>query len=220
MNIFPSFVCIAIDKEIIEIARYHAFRRTEHIVRQFIPLDAPLSALESNYIGAVGEAGVRYYLSGQKALDDNYESNQVDSGDLRLNGHYFDIKTEAIPFRFFKRLYTGMIEAFSPYGCRVWTARHHRHLDKYDGGIIFAAVPVPDDSKNNRAEGVLREEIVATAVHLLIPGYVTPGMVEKHKPTWYSPPHPITGKQFKYHSPNFIFHHSELKPVREIKIPQ
>jgi len=217
MKIYPDFVCISIDHEIIDIARHHARRRTEHIIRQFVPQNAPLSALESNYIGALGECCVRFYLTGQKQLGDNYESHRVDSGDIQINGLVYDIKTEAIPLRAFKKLFCGSIKPYQAYGCRVWTARHHQHLKKYTGGVIFSAVPIPDNCRTYRKQGVLRDVLIETAVHLLIVGYAEPLKFTNRQSTWFSPPHPITGRSYKYNSPNFIFHHTELGKIRELK---
>ena len=55
MAIHPSFVRIDITSEMQAEAKYHALRRTRYIIRQFKPYSAPLSAIESNYIGALGE---------------------------------------------------------------------------------------------------------------------------------------------------------------------
>ena len=100
MPIFHNFILIEPTREMQEIAVHHAKRRTDAIVRQFIPRHAPLSHIESNYIGALGEIVVHDYFGLPIELKDNYADNQVDSGDIRIKGKMYDIKTEATPVRY------------------------------------------------------------------------------------------------------------------------
>lgn len=195
-------------------AGYHARRRCEKIKRQFIPGNAPLSALESNYIGALGELGVKYFLTREMKLDDNYDLQQVDHGDIQINGLIYDIKTEAIPAASFKNLFYGKILDYERYGCRVWTARHSQHLQKYTGGVIFVAAPIPDDSKTDREHDQLRKRIVDFAEHLLLIGFAEQKAFLNREVSWYSPSHPASGSRFKYNSPNYRFHHSELQSIK------
>lgn len=220
MKLYKNFIRIDINSQMRETAVYHAKRRTQNIVRQFIPKNAPLSNLESNYIGSLGEIAVNFYFNGNVDLEDNYDKHQVDSGDIKVNGLIYDIKTEALPVKFYRQLYFGTINEYDPYGCRVWTATHKQHLHKYTGGVIFAAAPIPNDSKVDRQNDQLRERIVDFASQLIIIGYVEQAAFSKKEPSWYSPPHPKTKKSRKYNSPNYIFHHSEIKPIKSCKRSQ
>ena len=85
MAVYQHFVRIDITPEMQKIAQLHAERRTAMIVRQFIPRSSPLSHIESNYIGALGEIAVHSYFGMNINLADNYDTRQVDSGDLCLN---------------------------------------------------------------------------------------------------------------------------------------
>jgi len=201
-----------------KIAQYHARRRTQKIKRQFVPGNAPLSAIESNYIGSLGEIALRFLFMGERELADNYDEHKVDSGDIEINSLMYDVKTEAVPQKFYSRLYSGKIEAHKPYGCRVWTASHLHHLHKYNGGVIFAATPVPDNSKESKKENELRRSIIDYAGHLLVVGFVRSEEIKKKKPSLYSPPHPHTGRRRKYNSKNFIFHHTEIRSIKELSV--
>ena len=118
---------------------------------------------------------------------------------------------------FYEVRVAGTIQKHEAYGCRVWTARHLHHLPKYTGGLIFTAMSIPDDSKIDREEGVIRERIEEYIDHVIIMGYLPQKNVYNKTPSWYSPPDPNTGKSRKYNSENFIFHHSELNPIRDLK---
>ena len=217
MAVYNNFIRIDITPEMQDIARLHAKRRTETIVRQFIPRNSPLSHFESNYIGALGEIIVCSYFEKELKLDDNYDLHQVDSGDISINGLVYDIKTEAIPNKFYRKLYYGEILSHEPYGCRVWTARHEHHLKKYTGGIIFVTIPIPNGAKDDRQNNVLRDRIVNHAKQAIIVGYVDQNVFEKMKSDWYSPKYPDTGKRRRYNSPNYIFHHLEINPIKGLK---
>lgn len=218
MAVYNSFIRIDITPKMQEIACLHANQRTEMIIRQFVPRNSPLSHIESNYIGALGEIAVRSYFEMNISLDDNYEAHQVDSGDISIHNLIYDIKTEAIPNKYYRKLYYGEILPHEPYGCRVWTARHEHHLKKYTGGIIFVSIPIPNNAKNQKHKNVLREQIIEHAQQAIIAGYVENCTFEKLKPSWYSPKDPNTGKRRKYNSPNYIFHHSEINPIKRLKI--
>ena len=217
MSIFHNFIQIELIPEMQKIAVRHAKLRTEAIIRQFIPRHAPLSHIESNYIGALGEIVVRDYFGFPINLKDDYAANHVDSGDICIDGKMYDIKTEATPVRYYRKLFYGTIKPHEPYGCRVWTAKHEHHLEKYDGGVIFVAIPIPNDSKSDRKEGLLRPRIIDFARQIIIIGYVERSRFNSMKPDWYSPPHPVTGKRRKYNSPNYIFHHSVIHPLWGLK---
>ncbi len=216
MKPFDKFICVKLIPIMKDQARYHARRRTREIVRRFIPDNAPLSDIESNYVGALGEVAVRYLFSGEIDLEDRYARHKVDSGDIVINGKAYDIKSEAIPEKFYRRLYDGSIRDYEPYGCRVWTAAHLKHLNKYNGGIIFTAVAVPGDAKRDREKGILRPRIVEFIEELLVVGYVEPKAFKSKEPTWYAPEDPRTHRRRKYNSLNYIFYHSELKSVKHL----
>lgn len=216
LPLHPAFLRIDVSPEMQRVARYHAHRRTEHIKRQFEPRNPPLSEPESNYIGALGELAIRFLVSGEIALENNYDAHQVDRGDISIQGKVYDIKTEALPAKFYKLLYCGQIKPYQPYGCRVWTARHEHHLQKYTGGIIFVAVPIPTRAKETRVSQRLRQAIIEFARQLIIVGYATPDQIRQKTATWNSPPHPVSGRQLRYNSPNYIFHHPELTSVKKL----
>lgn len=217
MAVYHNFVRIDITAEMQSIAQLHAKRRTAMIVRQFIPRSSPLSHIESNYIGALGEVVVRCYFELNLFLRDNYESHQVDSGDIDLHNMIYDIKAEAIPNKYYRKLYYGEILSHEPYGCRVWTAKHEHHLSKYSGGIIFVAVPIPNDARNDRQPKILRKRIINHVQQAIIIGYVNKDKFDNMKPSWYSPRDPVTGKRRKYNSPNYIFHHSKIESIKKLK---
>ena len=213
MSLFSSFIRIEITSEMQGEARYHALRRTKNIKRQFIPRHAPLSALESNYIGSLGEITVLNLVHESISLTDNYAKHKVDDGDIRIQDSVFDIKSEALPYQSYKKLYDGSILAYETYGCRVYTARHSHHLQKYSGGIIFVAFPIPDDTKEDKNENRLREQIVEFCNPGLILGYAPLSAFEKKIPQHFAPADPESGKRHRYNSENFVFHHSELQPL-------
>ena len=217
MAVYPNFVHIDITAEMQKIAQLHAEHRTAMIVRQFIPRNSPLSHIESNYIGALGEIAVRCYFEMNLHLADNYEMHQVDSGDITIHNMVYDIKAEAVPNKYYRKLYYGEILAHEPYGCRVWTAKHEHHLSKYSGGIIFVALPIPNDAKDDKKLKLLRQRIIDHARQAIITGYVDKDIFDKMEPSWYSPRDPVTGKRRKYNSPNYIFHHSEIQSIKNLK---
>jgi len=90
MSVYKNFIKIEPTSEMANIAIYHARRRTAEIVRQFIPRNAPLSHLESNYIGALGEIAVYSYFGLDISLQDNYEKHEVDAGDIRVKNLVYD----------------------------------------------------------------------------------------------------------------------------------
>lgn len=216
MKPFEKFIRVKLLPLMKDQAKYHARRRTQEIVRRFKPDKAPLSDVESNYVGALGEIVVRYLFSGAIDLEDRYGQHKVDSGDIVINGRAFDIKSEAIPLQYYRRLYDGSIKDYEPYGCRVWTAAHLKHLHKYNGGVIFTAAPVPGNAKTDREQGVLRPRIIDFIEEILIVGFVSPQSFESKQPAWYAPEDPRTHKRRKYNSLNYIFHHSELKSVKDL----
>jgi hypothetical protein len=217
MSVYKNFIRIDITSEMRKLAQLHARRRTEFIIRQFIPANSPLSHIESNYIGALGEIVVNCYFDNDMELQDNYADGMVDSGDICINNLVYDIKTEAIPNKYYRKLYYGEIKPYEPYGCRVWTARHEHHLTKYTGGIIFVAIPVPNDAKFDKLKGVLRMRIVNHAQQASIIGYVENEIFTKMKPDWHSPRDPRSGRRRRYNSPNYIFHHSKIKSIKMLK---
>ena len=85
MVVYKNFIRIVISPQMQDIARFHAKRRTESIVRQFVPRNSPLSHIESNYIGARGEIAVSCYFQMNIHIADNYDEHQVDSGDIYIN---------------------------------------------------------------------------------------------------------------------------------------
>ena len=149
ISLYNEFVEILIPTELIKIAEFHSEQRTKYIKRQFLPNQDPLTHLESNYIGVLGELAARQYLELKIELEDNYKNNEVYFGDLDVNGLIYDVKTEAIPAEYYNLLRCGEIKPWTPYGCRVWTAKHKHHFPKYTGGLIFCAVQIPADTKNN-----------------------------------------------------------------------
>lgn len=217
MAIYKNFIRIEITSQMQHIAKLHAKQRTESIARQFIPHNSPLSHIESNYIGALGEIAVYTNFNLSINLNNNYVAHEVDSGDICINNLIYDVKTEAIPNKFYRKLYYGEIQPHEPYGCRVWTAKHQHHLKKYTGGIIFVAIPIPNNAKNDKQKKILRDRILNHAKQATIVGYIEQSTFQKMKPSWYSPKDPVSGKQRKYNSANYIFHHAELKTVVELK---
>ncbi len=197
-------------------ARYHAVRRTKRIVRRFDAGSAPLSDVERNYLGALGELLVKSYLHQSIELTDNYDDGRPDSGDIRIENLMYDVKSEALPMSFFKKVYAGALLPYEPYGCRVYTVSHLKHLKKYTGGIIFTAFPIPDDAKEDRREGELREEIISYMHPGLILGYVKPADFTGKTAQEWSPPHPVTGRSFRYNSANIVFPLKELRSVKEL----
>lgn len=223
MPIFNKFIEVSLNPDAIDKAVDHAHKRTDNIVRQFVPRNAPLVHLESNFVGALGEIAVRQFLNLGDDLDDNYEDGQVDEGDIVYSGLIYDVKTDAIPTTFYRRLYTGELEPYETYGCRVFTAKHLHHLRKYTGGLIFTAVEIPNDSRNNQIEGEIRDVILRNN-RVLIIGYVEQDFVTLNPPSWDSPKDPRTGSCHRYNSPNYVFHHSKpavtgstiLKSLRDL----
>jgi hypothetical protein len=217
MTVYQKFIRVDITPEMQKIAQQHAERRTALIVRQFVPRNSPLSHIESNYIGALGEVVIRCYFELNMSLADNYEAHQVDSGDIIIRDKIYDIKAEAIPNKYYRKLYYGKILPYEPYGCRVWTAKHEHHLGKYTGGIIFVAIPIPNNAKDDKKPKILRERIVDHVQQAIIIGYVDRNVFNNLKPSWYSPRNPVTGKRRKYNSPNYIFHHSKISSLKKLK---
>ena len=77
MNIYENFIKVELTDEMKNIAKEHAVKREERIVRQFYPgKNAPSSELESNYYGCIGEIAVRKHLNIDIYLDDNYEKGK------------------------------------------------------------------------------------------------------------------------------------------------
>ena len=89
----------------------------------------------------MGEIAVYSYFNRGINLSDHYEEHSVDLGDIYINDLIYDIKKEALPNKFYRKLYYGEIQSYEPYGYRIWTAKHQHHLKKYTGGIIFVAIP-------------------------------------------------------------------------------
>ena len=211
---------VRLTEEIKSEAYSHAVQRTQHIKRQFRPPASPLSHIESNFIGCLGELITFQYFDIDLGLKTDYSKHQVDHGDLHLSGKIYDVKTDAVMKRFYQKIYTGSIREYEPYGCRVFTAKHLHHLEKYTGGLIFAVFPIPDDVKKDKVEGEIRQRILQFIGHGLLVGYIPTAHIQRKTPTWYSPVNPATGKRRKYNSENFIFHHSELYPVADLKETQ
>ncbi|MBD3225710.1 MAG: hypothetical protein GF313_13360 [Caldithrix sp.] len=218
MEGYPYFFNISVNDNMRNLAYKHAKLRCQRIKRQFIPRHAPLSHEESNFVGVLGELAVQWLIFGKINLESQYGALQTDDGDIAIADKSYDIKTEAVPSRFYEKLVTGKIKPYEPYGCRVWTARHRHHLDKYTGGIIFTALPIPNDSRMDKQFKTIRPRIVNCATEVIVMGFASPGAVAEKEPTEYSPPHPVTGKQRRYNSPNYIFHHSELDSLKELII--
>lgn len=213
MALYPSFIRVDVTSEMQAEARYHALRRTRYIVRQFKAEGAPLSAVESNYIGALGEIVTRSYYQQSIELSDNYTEGRTDSGDIQLDGLNYDIKSEAVPFKAFQKLYSGTIQPYEPYGCRVYTVKHLHHLNKYNGGIIFVAFPIADEARQERENEGFRSTVMVGCTPGLILGLVQPNVFEDKKPQQYSPPHPKTGRRLRYYSDNYVFQVMELTSV-------
>ena len=216
MPVYKNFICIEPTPEMRNIALQHAEQRTDKIIRQFIPRNSPLSHLESNYIGSLGEIAVRSFFEMDIYLDNNYDAHQVDSGDICIADKIYDVKTEAVPNKFYRKLFYGEIQPHEPYGCRVWTASHKHHLHKYTGGVIFVSLPIPNNAKTDKQKNIIRDRIVHHCRQILLIGYVDQGAFKDMKPDWYSPKHPETGKRRKYNSLNYIFHHSAIKPIKDL----
>lgn len=206
--LYKSFVEVVLDAKDRTLAKKHAEKRTQNIVRQFVPPNAPLCHLESNYVGVLGEIAVYKYLGVSYELTDNYEANQVDEGDLHYKGLTYDIKTDAVPRSYYSKLYDGSISNYEKYGCRVFTAKHLHHLKKYTGGLIFTAIEIPDNAKLTKVEGTIRDAILNVKSVIII-GYAKQSDVTSHEPTWYAPKDPKSPSLIKYNSLNYIFHHCD-----------
>jgi len=220
--LYTQFKEIALSPSLKQLALEHAIIRTKEIVRQFVPQNAPLTPLESNYVGVVGEIAVRKYLGLTTNLDNNYENHQVDNGDIEWKELIYDVKTDAIPDSLYRRLYNGSIKDFDTYGCRVFSARHLHHLKKYSGGLIFCAFKIPDGARETKPEFApdeskrnMRKDVFLNNKVLFI-GLIEQERVADKPPTWYTPKNPETGKQSQYNSPNFIFHHTALTSIASI----
>jgi hypothetical protein len=211
--LYSEFVDLALSKTLRQQALDHARKRTRYITRQFIPRRAPLTHLESNYVGALGELAVRQYLGLPVTLPGNYDDRTIDAGDLTYNGLVYDVKTEAVPTEYYHLLRRGEIQPYEPYGCRVWTTRHWHHLKTYTGGLIFCALEIPAKLGRKLPQSV-RPKLLAQR-DILILGFVPQAIVKQKKPTWYTPPAP-EGKRRKYNSENLVFHHSELVSIEEL----
>ncbi len=194
-------------------AAIHARQRSLKIKRRFVPDHAPLSAIESNFIGALGEIAIHYLMEGRVYLSENYNEAKADKGDILIKDLVFDIKTEAVPQKYYQRIIHGDISEYEPYGCRVWTATHLHHLPKYTGGIIFNVVPIPDNARFSKEAHLLRPPLFEYIDRLLVVGFVKPADILSRKPTLFSPPHPVTGRRFKYNSLNFLFRPAELRDI-------
>jgi hypothetical protein len=168
--------------------------------------------LETNYIGVLGELAIRQAADLTGELERNYEKHEVDSGDVLIDGKMFDVKTEAIPEKWFQKLASGKIKQYDPYGCRVFTAKHAHHLKKYSGGIIFCSIPIlaNEESRENK----IRESLLLNR-EIIVPGFTTSKNVKEKESTWFTPEDP-RGKKRKYNSKNYIFHHSELQSLKTL----
>ena len=222
MIIYNNFLEVELTDEMHNIAKEHAVKREERIVRQFFPgKNAPSSELESNYYGCIGELAVKKYLNLPVELDDNYEKGKTDSGDVEYNNLSYDVKTTARLSTFYNKMYTGKILPYDSYGMIDYTSKHLHHLHKYTGGVIFCTFEIPDDAKLTKKNGEIRD-IITDNNYVLILGYLKQNEITKNrdgsvrKPTWRGPRNPDTGYQVKYQSPNYIYHHTELRSVREI----
>ena len=182
MRLYKEFVEILIPTELIKIAEFHSEQRTKYIKRQFSPSQAPLTHLESNYIGVLGELAARQYLELEIELKDSYKNNEVDFGDLDVNGLIYDVKTEAVPAEYYNLLRCGEIKPWDPYGCRVWTAKHMHHLPKYTGRLIFCAVQIPADTKILIKSFGIRTTLIANQTVLIV-GFVNQSVIKEKKPT-------------------------------------
>ena len=166
---YNQFQELIIDDSLRELASDHAEKRTKEIVRQFIPQNAPLSAVESNYIGALGEIAVRIFLGLNPLLEDNYHHHNVDDGDIEWNGKVYDVKTDAVVSSSYKKIFDGLIKPYEPYACRVWTTKHAHYLPKYTGGLIFCVIEIPNNAKETKYEGVIRDVIFNNDVYVTGP---------------------------------------------------
>lgn len=222
MVLFPKFEIVHLEDELKHEAIHHAQQRTEKIIRQFVPKNAPLTALESNYVGCIGEIAVRKFLNLTTRLDSNYNDHKVDDGDVNYKDLVYDIKTDAIPVLTYNKLYTGIIKDYETYGCRVFSAKHLHHLVKYTGGVIFAAFSIPEHSRENKPDIKPDQDKlnIRTTIlennEVLIVGYVEQNKIADRPPTWFTPMNPYTGKQSQYYSPNYIFHHDHLQSIRQL----
>lgn len=178
MSLYKEFVEILIPTELIKIAEFHSEQRTKYIKRQFSPSQAPLTHLDSNYIGVLGELAARQYLELEIELKDSYKNNEVDFGDLDVNGLIYDVKTEAVPAEYYNLLRCGEIKPWDPYGCRVWTAKHMHHLPKYTGGLIFCAVQIPADTKILIKSFGIRTILIANQTVLIV-GFVNQSVIKE-----------------------------------------
>lgn len=222
MNIYENFIKVELTDEMKNIAKEHAVKREERIVRQFYPgKNAPSSELESNYYGCIGEIAVRKHLNIDIYLDDNYEKGKTDSGDLYHRNLSYDVKTTARPSTFYNKIYSGEILPHESYGMIDYTSKHLHHLPKYTGGIIFATFEIPDNAKLTKKNGEIRD-IITDNNYLLILGYLKQNEITKNsdgsvkKPTWRGPKNPKTGYQTRYRSPNYIYHHTELRSIKHL----
>jgi len=213
---YQQFQEITINSDLRKLASEHAVKRTQEIVRQFVPRNAPLSAVESNYVGAMGEIALRQYLGLNTVLEDNYHKHQIDDGDIEWKDLVYDVKTDAVVSSSYQKIYDGSIKNYEPYACRVFTAKHLHHLGKYTGGLIFCVFEIPNNAKETKVEGQIRP-VIFNNDKVLIIGYVKQADVTKREPTEYTPKNPFTGNQMKYNSLNYIFHHTDLKSVALVK---
>ncbi len=214
-QIHPQFVRVEISDTMKKIARTHAVERSKHIIRQFIPVNAPLNHQESNFIGCVGELMIYECFNQRLNLQNNYARGQVDNGDFLFNGKIYDIKSEGVLHQFYKRIYTGEIRKYEPYGCRVFTSTHAHHLKKYTGGLIFTILPLPDDARENKGN-TIRDRIVKYIDHGIVVGFTSRRRIFQQVPTWYSPIPPGKTRGRKYNSKNYIFHHSSLHSIKTL----
>tara|TARA_Y100000310_G_C20565456_1_gene755247 strand:+ start:204 stop:860 length:657 start_codon:yes stop_codon:yes gene_type:complete len=217
---YKIFKEITIDDRMVDIAERHAYDRTKEIVQQFKgQYGGPSTHEESNYYGAIGELSVKKYLNLPVDLDSNYTDHKIDEGDIFYNNLIYDVKTTARMERYHTKLKSGYIQPWDPYGMSDFTSKHIHHLPKYTGGLIFTSFQIPNDAKQTKIQDTIRDEIKNNR-NLLILGYVTREDVNKKQPTWYGPSNPSNPqrKGVKYKSPNFIFHFSELKDVKNILI--
>ena len=114
-------------------------------------------------------------------MKDSYKNNEVDFGDLDVNGLIYDVKTEAIPAEYYNLLRCGEIKPWDPYGCRVWTAKHKHHLPKYTDGLIFCAVQIPVDTKKLIKSLGIRTTLFANQAVLII-GFVNQSSIKEKSP--------------------------------------
>ncbi len=217
--LYRNFIEVNLSSSDMDLAIEHATLRTENIVRQFVPRNAPLSHLESNVVGVLGEIAVYRHLGVNYQLSGEYDEGEVDDGDLHYNELVYDIKTDAVPNSSYTRLRNGTIRIYEPYGCRVFTARHLHHLRKYTGGLIFTAIKIPDNARHSRVEGKIRD-FLKIQNNVIIIGYVEQNEVTENAPTWYAPQRPDSRRVIKYNSLNYIFHHNvDIRQITEGPIP-